>query len=347
MSIKWTDWHLCPVTKRQSIISLRVSSFKFRFLAGLQVLSKSKTFDTSNVVWYLGRGGLDWKAALSLSMGVHPLYKTIRQIDCCRQGRSSSVYCWVATPTVIQVCQEFKNLGYSWMNGTFISCCCKVCPLIQLHSVLFGSPSSPWFHDDIASSCWNVLLSESSPDKRQAISWSLGHNGWILLLLCGSCSRDTSLGRSTGWLINIWQIFGNQTWVLHSGAMTKARAWSSCSFWRILDNMLKGEKIYTYLFSSSNTLRLLRMHQGLHAMTQRVWTDNYVVRQINLSQVSPISLSIRWRHLALAATQSYLETSGWTCLQLCFEFQECEWQLARCSFSYTTAKCLVPPSYKV
>ena len=48
----------------------------------------------------------------------------------------------------------------------------------------------------------------------------------------------------------------------------------------------KGERYTHICFSSSNTLRLLHMHQGLHAMTQRVWTDNYAVRQIDLSQVS-------------------------------------------------------------
>ena len=114
MSIKWTDWHLCPVTNRHSITRLTVSSFKFSLLAGLHVLSKSKTFGTSDIMC----SGLKscWKAVITHCM------RTIRQIYHCRWGRSGSVYCRVATPTFIQLSQKFNNLGDSRMNGTCIFC---------------------------------------------------------------------------------------------------------------------------------------------------------------------------------------------------------------------------------
>ena len=136
------------------------------------------------------------------------------------------------------------------MNGTSISCCCKVCPLIQIHSVLFGSPGSPRFHDDIASSCWNVLLWLSlfrTRDKPSVEVWAR-MGGFCSCFVVVVVTIPLWVEVLADWLTSDRSL-ETKLWVLHSGAMTKTRAWSSCSFWRILDNMLKGGKIYTYLFS--------------------------------------------------------------------------------------------------
>lgn len=133
---------------------------------------------------------------------------------------------------------QYSNLGYSWMNGIFIFCSGKVPPLIQRHSVQFAGASPPQFHDDISSLHWNLLMSESCPDKQHAISWSLGHRGYTLVMSCVTWRRDSSFCRSTGWLINIWLIFGNQSWVLHSGAITKALVWSFYNLSTTVDSIL-------------------------------------------------------------------------------------------------------------
>ena len=158
-----------------------------------------------------------------------------------------SVNGWIAASSIIQVCQKINNIGYSWVNEICTCCSDKVLPLIQIHSVLFGGASPPWLHDDVTSSRWNVLLSECLPDKRHAISWSLGHRGCSLVLSCGNWRREASFGRSTGWLINILTHLWKPN--LHSpqwGYNLNALAWSSCNFWGTLDSILK-ETYITYL----------------------------------------------------------------------------------------------------